>query len=893
MTGGANSLEQAVLFLREAVARSRQEEDPNLAGRLIGLGGRLMDKFERFSSTEALDEAKDAFRAAAHDAPDVASKAWMLNRLAGALLAEFEFGGQHTALDEAIRVYREVVTLTSDDGSNQATYLSNLGSALMREFESSGQREALDSCLHAHRKAIEATVPEDREKAIRLSNYGNALTVAYLRFGLAQSLAEAIDVHHEAVSLNRPDYPHMAKRQFNLAVALMNDYQRTGLAATMNEAIDAMRQAVAATPKGNYEEPRYLALLGSSLMQKFHLAGDLDVLTEAVSRVRSAVGACPPGHHDRAKFTTVLGQVLQLFSQRTGDPGAAREACESFAGAAGLESAPVSDRLHASWQWGRAAMQQGNYKDALTAFELGVALLPRVVPLYALHADREHWLGEFSGFAGDAAAAAVAAGHPGRAVELLEQTRGIMLSETLDARSDLTVLRERRPDLAAEVDRLRQLAGDFEEVPSAGWQNGPAEDGGTGEYIFASVVQRRRKLQAEWDSILDRIRAEPEFSDFLHPASISRLARQGSQGPIVIVYTSSWRSDALVVSDTNSSGQPVEVVELPGVTQTTVVESARRFEAALDVAFNGITISDRNEAERHINGILEWLWDAVVEPVMNVLGFEYPNSEDGQLPRVWWSPVGLMGLLPVHAAGHHAEGQFVSTPRTLMDLAVSSYTATIRILENARHQNAAIEEQAVPLIISMPETVGAPRLDGVSRETDLIRKTVGKATVISGAQATSETVCALLMRHPVVHFACHGVSDRESPSRSRLLLYDYLESPLTVTSISRLRLENAVLAYLSACSTSQVIPRLADEAVHITAAFQIAGYQQVIGALWPVNDQIATLIAHLFYDVLTSHGSSRPHLESAARALHQAVRQVRDDYRGNPTAWAAHIHVGA
>jgi tetratricopeptide (TPR) repeat protein len=893
MTGDADSLEQALFFLREAITGSRQEGDPSRSGQLVSLGGRLMDKFDRFRSTEALEEAQHAFQAAAENAPDDESRAWILNRLAGALLAQFEFSGQHSVLEEAIRIHREVVAIASEHDPSRATYLSNLGNALMREFENSGQQDALDECLRTHRQAIKATDPEDREKAIRLSNYGNALVLAYIRFALPQALAEAIEVHREAVRLDRPDYPHMAKRQFNFASALMNDYRRTGLAAAMDEAIDALRGAVAATSRGQVEEPRYLAILGQALREKFELTGDRDALIEAISKARAAIEACPPSHHDRAKFIGALGQVLQLFSEHAHDPGAAREACENFAKAARLETAPVSDRLRSSWQWGQAAMQASDHEDALTAFELGVALLPRVVPLYALNSDREHWLGEFSGLAAAAAAAAIAAGQSSRAVELLEQARGIMLSDALDARSDLTVLRERRPDLAADVDRVRQSADAHEENPSATWQHSLSSGSDSEEHVAVGMALRRRQLQEEWDSILARIRAEAGFSDFLRPPSISRLARQSSHGPIVIIYTSPWRSDALVLSGTSSSGQPVEVIELPGVTQPGVLESVRRFETALNNVFSSTTISDIFRAQREINGILEWLWDAVVEPVVNFLDFEPRRSENEPLPRVWWCPVGLMARLPLHAAGYHAEDRSVSTPRTLMDLAASSYTATIRLLEHARQQHLAIEGPVTPLIVTMPETADAAPLDGVSKEADLIRRIVGSAVVISGAQATSDTVRTLLMQHPVTHFACHGVTDWESPSKSQLLLHDYRSSPFDVTSVSRLRLKNAALAYLSACSTSQVVPRLADEAVHITAAFQIAGYQQVIGTLWPVDDRMAVRVAQQFYDVLASHGSPWLHLEGAAHALHRAACRIRDDYRESPTAWAAHIHVGA
>lgn len=44
------------------------------------------------------------------------------------------------------------------------------------------------------------------------------------------------------------------------------------------------------------------------------------------------------------------------------------------------------------------------------------------------------------------------------------------------------------------------------------------------------------------------------------------------------------------------------------------------------------------------------------------------------------------------------------------------------------------------------------------------------------------------------------------------------------------------LAFLSACTTAVGSAGLPDEAIHLTSAFQLAGYAHVIGTLWPAAD---------------------------------------------------------
>ena len=80
--------------------------------------------------------------------------------------------------------------------------------------------------------------------------------------------------------------------------------------------------------------------------------------------------------------------------------------------------------------------------------------------------------------------------------------------------------------------------------------------------------------------------------------------------------------------------------------------------------------------------------------------------------------------------------------------------------------------------------------------------------------------------------------------------------------------------------------------MHLTAAFQLAGYRSVIGTLWPVNDRAAMTIAEDFYTRLLRTGTAGPDPADAAAALHHAVRAHRARRPALPTQWAAHLHHG-
>jgi len=257
----------------------------------------------------------------------------------------------------------------------------------------------------------------------------------------------------------------------------------------------------------------------------------------------------------------------------------------------------------------------------------------------------------------------------------------------------------------------------------------------------------------------------------------------------------------------------------------------------------------------------------------------------------------LLSFLPLHAAGHHQTRDDVN-PATVADRVVSSYTPTIRALAHARRarpaatangpDRAAAVNQLV--VIAMPQTPGASDLPSAAAEAGLLQQRFpGQTSTLTGAQATRDAVLAALPQAAWAHFACHGHCDPVSPSASHLLLHDHQQHPLTVTDVTRLRQEHAALAFLSACSTARPGDRLADEAIHLASAFQLAGYRHVIGTLWPISDFHAVRLADDLYAELASAGSTA----TAASALHKVTRRLRNRRFQLPSIWASHVHVGA
>ncbi|KAL8822489.1 MAG: hypothetical protein Q9191_006775 [Dirinaria sp. TL-2023a] len=146
----------------------------------------------------------------------------------------------------------------------------------------------------------------------------------------------------------------------------------------------------------------------------------------------------------------------------------------------------------------------------------------------------------------------------------------------------------------------------------------------------------------------------------------------------------------------------------------------------------------------------------------------------------------------------------------------------------------------------------------------------------------------------IAHLACHGEADALDPLKSKLLLSDWRPKPLSVRFIMRMELEKCQLAYLSACETAVNHDHaLAEEALHICGAFQMAGVPNVVATWWEILDKEACSIAEAFYAGLkVGRQDGVVDIGRSARALHAATKSAREAGMA-PFVWAGYAHFGA
>ena len=85
---------------------------------------------------------------------------------------------------------------------------------------------------------------------------------------------------------------------------------------------------------------------------------------------------------------------------------------------------------------------------------------------------------------------------------------------------------------------------------------------------------------------------------------------------------------------------------------------------------------------------------------------------------------------------------------------------------------------------------------------------------------------------------------------------------------------------------------MTDEVIHLASTFQLAGFRNVIGALWQVDDSAAGKVAASFYKHLLKQVPDSTW--RVPRALHQAVVDLRQERNDDieDYIWAPFVHFG-
>ncbi|MFF7050010.1 CHAT domain-containing protein [Streptomyces griseorubiginosus] len=807
--------------------------------------------------------------------------------LACALLTTYERSGDLHELDAAVRAMRTALAATPFNNPERAAQHCFLADALWQRYECTGEQEDLTGVItslrHLSKLLPRGGCGQCRRCRLRGRLHFNlacALRRVFEQTGREEDGATALLQVYLARAYVLPGHPDC-----DLYGALINWWTPDSAQSTedLKELIRAYRAVIDDMPEGDADRTVCQSSLGE-LLRLLHLrTQDSTTLDAAIEATQCAVaGTVVPRAAHACDLTRLAALLLQRHQQER-DEADREAAIQAYTQGVAVPAAPPSLRIHAA-QSAAALCAPDRPKDAAQLLTNAMRLLPDTAPQHRPRALQESALSAFPGLVADAAALTLRTADADtqeppayQALTLLESGRAVLIGQALEVRGDIALLRHHHPQLAHHFVELRAAL----HLPDG---EGEVEEEATSSPTRAS--QHSRRLTEELTEVLQEIRRQPGFASFGRPPTLRQLTAQAAQGPIVVYNMSDYRSDALIITEDG-----ITSLALPTLTPHAVRQQVRAFQQALRHAADPqLRPVDRKDAQGRMRTVLAWLWDNAAGPVLHHLGIASAHRSSAPWPRVWWIPGGLLGQLPLHAAGHHDEALDAPDRRTVLDRVVSSFSPSVRALDHSRTRDRSQHRPLdKALIISMPTTPGMNAPLRADEEARVLKSRLPSSLRLT--DATSAEVMEHLSDYPIVHFACHAVCHPTHPSQSTLLLTDHASAPMTVQRLNTLHLGQGRLAYLSACSTAvTAADTLLDEAIHLTSAFQLAGFPHVIGTLWQVDDTTALQVATAFYGHLAESGLQSGDM---ALALHKAQRDRRDAYPALVSRWAAHLHTGA
>ncbi|EQB54521.1 hypothetical protein CGLO_05626 [Colletotrichum gloeosporioides Cg-14] len=892
-------LKQAIEGWKQTIA-STSEGQSEKASRLERLAMVLFTSFEVTGDTSNLDAAVDSCRNALSVATSLSDCIDIRRTLSNCLSARASHTGAMKDTDECIELSKETLENSAIENSDKRIFLSSLGSCFQLRYSTTGSMDDLNQSIRFNRESMDISPADDGQKPFGVCNVATALLTRFQRTGqmidineairllkellstwpgdvedeivfrtnlaglLAERFVRTLNFHDidEAIKLARQTIPYnhanRPSRLNNLSGLLQRRYKHSKQLKDLTEAVEFSREAALTMNRKNPNHAALLCNLAVVLDEKHRISMASEDLDEAIRFGKEAVENTGLDHPERARRILFLGLDLEHRYAHSRDLDDLETAKRFHLEALYATNSGVNVRIHAGHRFTSICDIAAQHDEAFSAAETVVALIPLMASLSLPPADKQHFLSQVVGHSSDAAAIVLAVGkRPAFAVELLETGRGVIASTLQDLRADITTLARFDPELARRFVEVRNKL-DAPITVSSTEADLPIKSHGRIVEAFPFEGDQRHEASGQLSDLLTEIRDVPGFERFLLAGTETQMREAAAEGPIIIINVGAHRRDALII---DQSG--IRALEL-----------------------SGLSIEDIHSRTNTLDSVrtLEWLWDVVVGPVLDFLGFTGTPDEGMPWPRVWWIPTGVLVRFPLHAAGYHLRRK----SETAMDRVISSYSSSVKAITNARRQRLLVDGDpgsgSNAILVSMSETPRHSSLQHAKREIEEVSKICSLMGLpFEHPESNNRDVLEALDNCKVFHFAGHGGTHPTDPLKSLLLLKDYDSLPLTVGSLldKNLQSKRPFLAYLSACGTGQIKDKNSvDESIHLTSAFQLAGFRHVVGTLWSVDDAVCVDVARATYEAIQEHGFRDT---SVSLGLHRGLRSLRDRWVASET----------
>ena len=563
----------------------------------------------------------------------------------------------------------------------------------------------------------------------------------------------------------------------------------------------------------------------------------------------------------------VVGEALTLATLGDVDIEAGQLSAAESAyrdGLARLDARVAPDvawRLHAGL--GETLESRGAVVDAVRELRLAVAAVERTSSAIRLEERRSAFLEDKWSAYAQLAMAERAAGNDGEAFATSERLRARqMLSLIARGRIASVVaddsLRLHEQDLRGRIDALSQVV-----IEGAG--TGTLRGANLSAASLDTVRERLDSAQRAYSSLLVEMKdASPAYAHLVSAETAGwqdAAARLAPDEALIEYLTTDSTTVAFIIAGHHLSSVDLHV-------------SRHALASMVDFARANLARPDDPAARTLWRAPLRRLYEELVAPLEPQLQGVHtliivPHGELHYLPFAAL-------VIPGAGRGPGIHEQF------LVERYVLAYTPSVSVWVS---RNPRPAERGGDRVLALAPRAGA--LPATRAEVEAIGRTYGsRATILTGAAASEHAFRVAAPSAEIIHLATNGILNKRNP------LFSFVELGSGDGEDGRLEVREALgmslhvrLLVLSACQTAISSGTLGDvpngeDWVGLVQAFLVAGASNVMGTLWPVEDQATARLMASFYGALSA---GRSETESLALAQRVALGNAAT---AHPFYWA-------
>ncbi|KJA14886.1 hypothetical protein HYPSUDRAFT_1070996, partial [Hypholoma sublateritium FD-334 SS-4] len=898
-TGKVEDIERAIFHHQKAVELTPAGH-ADLPRRLGILGFSYSCCFEHTGKVEDIEQAIFHLQKAIECTPsghaDLPRWLSWLGDLGTAYLRHFEHTGKVEDIEQAIFHHQKAVELTPSGHADLPSWLGSLGTSYSHRFRYTGKVDDIEQAIFHQQKAVECTPSGHADLPGWLGSLGNSYSRYFAHTGKVEDIEKAIFHQQKAVECTPAGHAHLPRWLGNLGTSYSSCFEHTGKVEDIEQAIFHLQKAVKFTPAGNAHLPIWLGNLGTSYSYHFEHTGKVEDIEKAIFHLQKAVECTPSGHAYLPHWLINLAKSYLHRFKHTGKQEDVKSTIELYRRATVANGIPSRCLTAAKDVAILSSIHDRLY--CLNDFSVAISLLSEVAGLEQTIPQRHAHLHGQSKFVALAVATALNLGRTDLALEWLENGRCLVWNQLNQLRAPIENLKIHHQSMAHE---FIQVASALESYGTRSVLTLPPSMDILPKNILEQKETCNHTQQAiKYKELLETIRKLPDFHNFLKPPKYTNLLNDLPQdGPIVIFNIHDTQCDALALIAGAEEAVHIplrkfSLADAENLQKILQVDILKQREASDEERLNAHR-KKSNTVLPDMSCVLQELWLKVVKPILEALAYALPSTPSNRC-RIWWCPTGPLAFLPLHAAGIY--GSDCPPGSCVSDFVVSSYTPTVRLINDKCAASATLSKDTKLLVVSQPNTPGLRPIYFTTEETNKLQTIMNETPhvdtlLLKDSDATIDRVKTEMQSHNWIHFSCHGIQDRKNPLNSGVHLHN---GRLELLEIIKQKLQNHKLAFLSACQTSKGDSKLSEEAVHLAAGMLAAGYCGVIGTMWSISDFHGPQFAQAFYEYLLNKTKSEGlNSNHAAYALDYATSKVRKTLGHDDRAfliWVPYVHFG-